>query len=103
MLRGLKTSEMELRVQVRVADLLVQQVADGGLELGRDLLRLVRHVELGEVVHVLVVGLDETGDETDEGGLTRAVLAEQHEDLRVGELARLHGEREVALRLDISG
>mmetsp|Transcript_62608 Transcript_62608/g.147236 ORF Transcript_62608/g.147236 Transcript_62608/m.147236 type:complete len:458 (-) Transcript_62608:690-2063(-) len=37
----------ELRVDVRVPDLRVQQLADGAFELGRDLLGLVGHVQLG--------------------------------------------------------
>lgn len=42
-----------LRVQVALADLLVQQLPHGALKLGRDLLRLVRHVEAGQLLRVV--------------------------------------------------
>jgi hypothetical protein len=77
----------------------VKQIADGRFKLWRNLLRLVRHVKLGQVVHLLVVGLDQSRDESDERRLPRAVLAEQHDNLGVGEVASLHGEFEVALGL----
>mmetsp|Transcript_10961 Transcript_10961/g.37287 ORF Transcript_10961/g.37287 Transcript_10961/m.37287 type:complete len:249 (+) Transcript_10961:636-1382(+) len=48
-IEGLHHVRNELRVHVHVADLLVKQRAHRAVELGRDLLGLVAHVELGHL------------------------------------------------------
>lgn len=93
-LEGLDDVGLELCVDKHGLDLLHEQRADAALVLGVDLLRLVRDVEHGDVL--LCVGLLVAGEDADERGLSRAVLAEHDDDLRVGELARGNLEREAA-------
>lgn len=52
---GRPGARLEARVQVGVADALVQQVAHGAGELGRDLLWLVGHRKLVQLYLQLVV------------------------------------------------
>lgn len=50
--KGLGDFRDKVGVQPGLVDLSVEQISDGALELGRDGLGLVAHVELGEVVFV---------------------------------------------------
>ena len=93
-LQRLEHVRVELWMYERVADAHLDELLDGALELGADLLRLVGDVELGRLG--LAVRLEVAGEDADERGLAGAVLAEQHDDLRVGEGATLDVELEVA-------
>mmetsp|Transcript_47841 Transcript_47841/g.120443 ORF Transcript_47841/g.120443 Transcript_47841/m.120443 type:complete len:200 (+) Transcript_47841:495-1094(+) len=88
---------LELRMGPGAADLLVEQHAYRTLELGVDGLRLVAHVELGDLHHA--IGWHQTGQHADEGGLAGTVLAQHHNDLTVRERARLHLEGEPVAEL----
>ena len=85
-------------MNVGVPDLLVQELPGGPRALGGDLLRLVADVE-GRDLPALLVGRQLARHHPDEGGLAGPVLAEQDEDLAVGELAGVHVQLEAAHRL----
>mmetsp|Transcript_2192 Transcript_2192/g.4783 ORF Transcript_2192/g.4783 Transcript_2192/m.4783 type:complete len:305 (-) Transcript_2192:682-1596(-) len=103
----------ELGVHVALADALVQELSDGALELGRYLLGLVGDVEVwraglgGLVEHALLfesgllVGLEQAGEHPHEGGLAGAVLTEEYDDLRVGELSLVHVQYELGRALGL--
>jgi hypothetical protein len=55
--RPARSTRPNLRVDVRLADALVQQLPYCSLELGRDLLRLVANVELGQLGYLIVFAL----------------------------------------------
>ena len=83
----------ELRVDVGVPDLLVEELPRRALALGRNLLRFVADVERWDLATFLV-GRKLSGQHPDEGGLAGAVLAEEDEDLAVRELTGLHFQLE---------
>ncbi|KAI3494682.1 hypothetical protein L1887_40498 [Cichorium endivia] len=89
---------LELRVHERRLDLLEQQHAHRALELGRNRLRLERHVELRRLLGTRI-GLELACKHLDERRLTRTVLAEEDDDLRVAEFTTLDVEAEAAERL----
>jgi hypothetical protein len=94
---GLGNISHELRVHPSVLDLGVEQLANRAVEGGRDLLRLVGHIELGNLV--TLVRLELSGKHTDKSGLTSSVLTQQNDDFRVSELTSANLEGEVALNL----
>mmetsp|Transcript_16970 Transcript_16970/g.36917 ORF Transcript_16970/g.36917 Transcript_16970/m.36917 type:complete len:509 (-) Transcript_16970:689-2215(-) len=96
-LHGLHDVRVELGVHVALADLGVQHGAHAHLALGGDLLGLVAHVELGDLLPRVVVRRQHARQHADERRLARAVLAEHDEDLRVGEVALLHVQDELAV------
>ncbi|PWZ00343.1 hypothetical protein BCV70DRAFT_109253 [Testicularia cyperi] len=79
---GLDDIGLELRVHEGGLDLLEQQHAHSALELGRNGLRLERHVELRRLLGT-GIGLELSGEHLDEGGLTGTVLAEDLERERL--------------------
>eukprot|EP00968_Pinguiococcus_pyrenoidosus_P004549 scaffold301_cov243-Pinguiococcus_pyrenoidosus.AAC.54 len=93
-------------MHVGVADLLVQEISHGPVELGRDLLRLVADRHPGNAKRrgavlvtfgfrlALLVGLEEAGHHPDEGRLARPVLAEHDDDLAIPEGSPFHVKRE---------
>lgn len=99
----------ELRVDVGVSDLLVQQHPHRAIELGGDLLGLVADVQLGHAEAVccfvvllglsfgLLVTLQQACQHANEGGLAGTVLSKHYHNLGVGELALLNVQLE---RLD---
>mmetsp|Transcript_34926 Transcript_34926/g.75545 ORF Transcript_34926/g.75545 Transcript_34926/m.75545 type:complete len:324 (+) Transcript_34926:514-1485(+) len=72
---------------VGVADLLVQKLSDGALELRRDLLRFVRHVHLRHLC--FTIRLDDASQQFDESRLAGSVLTKHDDDLTVVEVARV--------------
>mmetsp|Transcript_42128 Transcript_42128/g.70306 ORF Transcript_42128/g.70306 Transcript_42128/m.70306 type:complete len:332 (+) Transcript_42128:735-1730(+) len=87
----------ELRVHVRLADLGVEHGAHGHLALRGDLLRLVRHVELGDLAARVFVGRQHTRQHADEGRLACSVLPEHDNDLGVREVTGLHVQHKLAV------
>ena len=96
-LKGANHVGLELWVVDHVADLAKEQLPDSAIELGADFLGFVGHVQLWDLL--LSVGLQQTSQHADEGGLSSAVLAQHDENLRVSEITRLDLQAEVAERL----
>ena len=102
-LEGLADVRLEGGVAEGLGDAAEEQLLHGAGELGGDLLRLEGHLEachlgglglaLGDVGDLLA------GEHLDEGGLARAVLAQEDDDLRGGEGAGLDVEDELGAGL----
>lgn len=86
---------LELRMDVSVTDFLMEQLTDGALMLGADLLGFVGDIELGNFVGAFV-GLETAGKHPDHRRLARSVLAEHDDNFRVAEFALLHRQTEFA-------
>mmetsp|Transcript_25210 Transcript_25210/g.64046 ORF Transcript_25210/g.64046 Transcript_25210/m.64046 type:complete len:241 (-) Transcript_25210:765-1487(-) len=84
----------KLRVDVHVANFLVQQCTDRAVEFGADLLRLVGHIELRHLA--AVVSLHHACEHANKRRFASAVLAKQNNDLRITELPRFNLELECA-------
>ena len=82
-------------MNIRIPDLLMQQLAHSSRRLGRDLLRLVTDVHLGHIGGALVRG-QPSRHHPDEGGLSGAVLPEHDQDLGVCEVAGVDLQPELA-------
>lgn len=85
---------LELRVKESSLDLLEEQHADGALELGRDLLGLVRYVEFGYLF--VTIGLQQACKQSDESGLASTVLTQHDNNFRISEFTSFNLEFEVA-------
>jgi hypothetical protein len=88
---------LELGVDEGGLDALEEELADGALELGRDLLRLHRDVHGRDLL--VAVGLEGTCKHLTECRLTSTVLTHHDQNLRSSESTGLNLEVEVAHRL----
>mmetsp|Transcript_6980 Transcript_6980/g.7817 ORF Transcript_6980/g.7817 Transcript_6980/m.7817 type:complete len:322 (+) Transcript_6980:839-1804(+) len=84
-------------MDVSASDLLVQELAHAPLELGRNLLWLVRHMQLRNCL--TAIRFRETSQHPDERGLARTILSQHDNDLGVAEASSLNGQLEVAQSL----
>lgn len=85
---------LELGREESLLDLLEEELADGALELGGNGLGLHADPHLGH--SLLAIGLEGTGEQAAEGGLSGTVLTHHDNDLGVGEVARVNAEVKVA-------
>ena len=100
-LQGLDDVGLELGGQEHGPDLLEEELADGAIKLGSDGLGLHADGHLGNAS--LAVGLQGTGEQSAEGGLSGTVLAHHDNNLGVGEGTSIDAELEVTKRLQHRG
>lgn len=100
-LEGLDDIRLELRRQESSLDLLEEQLANGTLELGSDGLGL--HGDLHLRNPLSAIGLENTSQETAEGGLSGTVLTHHDDDFGIRERTSVDGQVEVAHGLLHSG
>lgn len=93
-LEGFDDIGLELRRQEGLLDLLEEELANSAVELGGDGLRLHADSHLRD--RLLIIGLEGTGQEATEGGLSSTVLTHHDDNLRVGKVTRVNVELEVA-------
>ena len=99
--RNIDSEELSTQIYPQVTSLLLSLWKERpyrARELGGDLLRLVGHVEFGDVCgRLLLVRRQGAMEHADEGRLPGAILAQHDDDLAVRELAGLHLQLEGAL------
>ena len=96
-LEGLDDIGLKLRRQEGLLDLLEEELANSTIELGGDGLGL--HADSHLRHRLLAVGLEGTGQETAEGGLSGTILTHHDDNLRVGEITSVNVELEVSKSL----
>lgn len=85
---------MELGREESLLDLLEEELTASAFELGRNGLRL--HADSHVWHRALAVRLESARKKTAESGLSGSVLSHHDNDLRVGEVARVNSQVEVA-------